>query len=85
MAVRRTDAGGRLAAGQLGYWGTGDWVCDPELYERYGQWITAFCQRYWKDGRGALWGLENYNEPWEGGGISGWARDMRPVPRRSRS
>ncbi len=63
-------------AGCFGYGGTGDWVCKPELYERYGRWITAFCQRYWKDGRGALWGLENYNEPWEGGGISGWARDM---------
>jgi len=62
--------------GSFGYWGTGDWVCKPELYDRYGKWITAFCQRYWKGGRGALWGLENYNEPWEGGGISGWARDM---------
>jgi len=60
-----------------GYSGTGDWCCKPELYERYGRWITAFCQRYWKDGKGGLWGLENYNEPWEGGGISGWARDMR--------
>lgn len=59
-----------------GYSGTGDWCCKPELYERYGRWITAFCQRYWKDGKGALWGLENYNEPWEGGGISGWARDL---------
>ena len=58
-----------------GYWGTGDWLCKPDLYPRYGKWITAFCERYWKDGKGALWGLENYNEPWEGGGISGWARD----------
>ena len=33
-------------------------------------------RRYWKDGKGALWGFENYNEPWEGGGISGWARDL---------
>ena len=62
--------------GSFGYGGTGDWVCKPELYERYGRWITDFCQRYWKGGNGALWGLENYNEPWEGGGISGWARDM---------
>ena len=57
------------------YWGQCDWLCDPKLYPRYGKWIAAFCQRYWKDGKGALWGLENYNEPWEGGGISGWARD----------
>lgn len=59
-----------------GYWGTGDWCCKPEHYERYGKWITAFCERYHKGGKGGLWGLENYNEPWEGGGISGWARDM---------
>jgi hypothetical protein len=57
------------------YSGQSDWVTGPENYERYGKWITEFCQRYWKDGKGALWGLENYNEPWEGGGISGWARD----------
>jgi hypothetical protein len=62
--------------GSYGYGGTGDWVCKPEQYDRYGKWITEFCQRYWKNGQGALWGLENYNEPWEGGGISGWARDM---------
>lgn len=60
-----------------GYWGTGDWLCKPELYPQYQKWIAAFCARYWKDGKGALWGLENYNEPWEGGGISGWARDAR--------
>ncbi len=58
------------------YWGQADWLCDPKLYPRYGQWITALAQRYWKDGKGALWGFENYNEPWEGGGISGWARDL---------
>ncbi|MCY3021775.1 MAG: hypothetical protein NTW87_22420 [Planctomycetota bacterium] len=57
------------------YWGQCDWLCGPNLYPRYGKWITAFCERYWKDGKGALWGIENYNEPWEGGGISGWARD----------
>ena len=32
-------------------------------------------QAYWDNGNGALWGVENFNEPWEGGGISGWARD----------
>jgi len=57
------------------YWGQSDWLCEPRLYPRYSRWITAFCRRYWKGGRGALWGLDNYNEPWEGGGISGWARD----------
>jgi hypothetical protein len=59
----------------LGYGGTGDWLCRPELYPRYGKWIESFVRRYWKDGKGGLWGLENYNEPWEGGGISGWASD----------
>ncbi len=57
------------------YGGAADWICRPELYPRYGTWITEFCQRYWKDGKGGLWGLEHYNEPWEGGGISGWASD----------
>ena len=57
------------------YWGQADWLCAPALYPRYGKWIEAFAQRYWKDGKGGLWGFENYNEPWEGGGISGWARD----------
>ena len=57
------------------YGGQADWLCVPELYPRYGKWIAEFCKRYWEDGHGGLWGLENYNEPWEGGGISGWARD----------
>jgi len=57
------------------YRGRCDWLCPPKLYPRYGRWIRAFCARYWKGGKGALWGIDNYNEPWEGGGISGWARD----------
>jgi hypothetical protein len=59
-----------------GYGGTGDWLCHPEFYPRYEKWVEEFCRYYWEDGKGGLWGLENYNEPWEGGGISGWARDM---------
>jgi len=58
-----------------GYSGTGDWLCEPKYYPRYGKWVEAFCRRYWKDGKGALWGIDHYNEPWEGGGISGWKRD----------
>jgi len=57
------------------YWGQCDWLCDPKLYPRYGKWIRAFCERYWRGGKGSLWGIDNFNEPWEGGGISGWARD----------
>jgi len=60
-----------------GYRGTGDWLMAPKDYPHYGKWITEFANRYWKGGKGGLWGLENYNEPWEGGGISGWARDAR--------
>ena len=57
------------------YGGQADWLCAPELYPRYEKWIAEFCKRYWENGAGGLWGLENFNEPWEGGGISGWARD----------
>lgn len=56
--------------------GTGDWLCKKEYYPRYGAWIKAFVQRYWEGGKGGLFGLENYNEPWDGGGISGWASDI---------
>ena len=57
------------------YGGRGDWVCDPKYYPEYEKWMKEFAKRYWDNGNGALWGVENYNEPWEGGGISGWARD----------
>jgi hypothetical protein len=57
------------------YGGRSDWVCDPKYYPIYEKWMADFARRYWENGNGALWGVENYNEPWEGGGISGWARD----------
>ena len=57
------------------YWGQCDWGCAPEHFEEYGEWVKAFAERYWEGGNGALWGFENYNEPWEGAGISGYARD----------
>ncbi len=57
------------------YMGQADWLCDPKYEPRYEKWLAAFCARYWQDGQGGLWGLENYNEAWEGGGISGWASD----------
>ena len=74
-AILRADSGGGWTPKTNGYGGTGDWLCRPELYPRYGAWIESFVRRYWEDGKGGLWGLENYNEPWEGGGISGWASD----------
>jgi hypothetical protein len=57
------------------YGGQADWGCDPKYFDQYEAWVKQFCERYWEGGKGALWGLENYNEPWEGGGISGYARD----------
>ncbi len=57
------------------YWGQADWGCAPKYFPEYEAWVKMFGERYWEDGKGALWGLENYNEPWEGGGISGYARD----------
>lgn len=94
--VTQTPAGvaGRLAfiKDENPYWGQCDWLCGPELYSRYEKWIAALCARYYDGGKGALWGLENYNEPWEGGGISGWARDciqyreiQRTIARAARS
>ena len=57
------------------YWGQADWGCGVQNFGAYEAWVKAFAERYWEDGKGALWGFENYNEPWEGGGISGYARD----------
>ena len=52
-----------------------DHSCMPKHYDKFGRWIRAFCQRYWKDGQGALWAIEHWNEPWEGISISGWESD----------
>ena len=52
-----------------------DHSCMPKHYDAFGKWIRAFCERYWKDGRGALWAIEHWNEPWEGISISGWESD----------
>ena len=51
-----------------------DWLCDPKLYPRYGKWITAFCDRYWKGGKGARGGWRISTSPGKGR-HSGWARD----------
>ena len=63
-ALRRSHAGRRMAPASQGYSGTGDWLLKPTLYPRYGAWIEAFVRRYWENGKGGLWGVENYNEPW---------------------
>ena len=53
-----------------------DWSCAPQYLPLYKKWLTAACRRYWNHGHGALWALENWNEPWEGISISGWESDM---------
>lgn len=57
------------------YGGNADWGCGVKNFDTYEKWVKDFATRYWENGKGSLWGLENYNEPWEGGGISGYARD----------
>lgn len=57
------------------YGGQCDWGCGLKHMDTYEAWVVEFCKRYWEGGKGALWGLENFNEPWEGGGLSGYARD----------
>jgi hypothetical protein len=52
-----------------------DHSCAPRHYDKFGAWIRAFCERYWKGGEGALWAIEHWNEPWEGISISGWESD----------
>ena len=54
-----------------------DVSCSPKNYDAFGNWIYNFCDRYWKNGDGALWAIEHWNEPWEGISISGWESDMR--------
>jgi len=69
-----------------------DHSCQPMHYDRFERWIRAFCSRYWKDGQGALWAIEHWNEPWEGISISGWESDsnhyrelMKRIARGARS
>ncbi len=69
-----------------------DHSCLPKHYDRFEQWIRAFCSRYWVNGQGALWAIEHWNEPWEGISISGWESDsnhyrelMKRIARGARS
>ena len=47
----------------------------PKFLDRYQQWVTAFCNRFWKSGNGSLWAIECWNEPWEPLSTSGWESD----------
>ena len=53
-----------------------DWSCEPQYLPLFEKWLNAACRRYWDHGRGALWVLENWNEPWNGISISGWESDI---------
>ena len=53
-----------------------DHSCMPKYYDDFEQWVEEFCRRYWKDGNGALWSIEHWNEPWDGISISGWESDI---------
>ena len=67
------------------YGGQGDWVCDPKYYPEYEKWMKEFAKRYWDKGNGALWGVENYNEPWEGGGTPRLGTGLSADTARSRN
>ncbi len=54
-----------------------DTSCEPAHYAAFGRFVFAFCARYWRGGQGALWGIEHWNEPWEGLSNSGWGSDAR--------
>lgn len=54
-----------------------DTSCEPAHYAAFGRFVFAFCSRYWREGQGALWGIEHWNEPWEGLSGSGWGSDAR--------
>ncbi len=53
-----------------------DWSCEPKYLPLFKKWLNAACRRYWDHGRGSLWVLENWNEPWNGISISGWESDI---------
>ncbi len=52
-------------------------VIHEEKYdERMGEFVEGAVKRYCgEDGNGPLQTIDYYNEPWEGGGISGWKSD----------
>ena len=54
-----------------------DQTCDPKFHAAFGRYVYEFCQRYWRGGKGALWALEHWHQPWEGLSTSGWQSDAR--------
>jgi hypothetical protein len=54
-----------------------DQTCDPKFHAAFGRYVYEFCQRYWRGGKGALWAVEHWHQPWEGFSTSGWQSDAR--------
>lgn len=52
-------------------------VCTPTDDPDFAKWIGEFVRKHYTGGKSGLWGLENFNEPWEPNGISGWGNDSR--------
>jgi hypothetical protein len=52
-------------------------VCAPKDDAEFGKWVEEFVRKHYTDGKTGLWGLENFNEPWEPNGISGWGSDSQ--------
>lgn len=50
-------------------------ICDPKYDAEFGRWIEWLVTKYYTGGQTGLWGIENFNEPWEPNGISGWSSD----------
>ncbi len=57
-------------------WSEPDRTCSPRYREAFGLFVYRFSQRYWQGGRGPLWVLENWSEPWEGVSATGWQSDL---------
>ena len=49
----------------------------PQYDEQFGKWVYECIKRYNRNGEGPLQIIDWQNEPWEGGGISGWKSDAK--------
>lgn len=58
------------------YWSNPDRTCSPRYRDAFGLFVYRFSDRYWQGGKGPLWVLENWSEPWEGMSATGWQSDL---------
>jgi len=54
-----------------------NYVHAPQYDDQFGQFVYACVKRYNRNGAGPLQIIDWQNEPWEGGGISGWKSDAK--------